>query len=258
MFLKGRKVSQSLKLPETEPVHIEKRSNTVSGAPLNIRLPQQESGSCMPSFQEQKTQEECFSTSQPAEESCSQDTTDNETQHGNSLRKESIDTSTPNHKKRSRHSSDRLTTSQKTSRSGSRSPSVHHLPSVNTSAYHSTSDLSTVSGGNMPPTESERKLIIISKMLDVMNSSSSKTVDSESVIMSESGDEHDTPQLMTTLEQIREQCQQPKRSSTIKSDLENTLVNSQDSGRGKSWFTCIIYIHSSNNGYYINFKCAHL
>ena len=211
-------------------MQLEKRSNTVSGVPLNKRLPQQESVNYMPSFCEQKTQGEFLLTSQPAEESCSQDTTDNETHYDNSLRKESIDTSTPNHKKRSRHISDRLTTqSQRTSRSGSRSPSVHNLPSVNTSAYHSTSDLSTVSGGNVPQTERERNFILISKMLDVMTGPSSKMTDSESV--SESGGEHNTPQLMTTLEQIREQYQQPERRS-IESGSENTLERSQESGQG--------------------------
>ena len=235
-----------MKLPESEQLHIGRRANTVSGVPLSTRIPQQESGTTMPSFNEheQNTQTEFQSTSQPTEESGGPDGTDNETQlqhkvstqtlpNGNSLRSEALDTSTLNHKKRSRHSSDRLTTqSQRTSRSGSRSPSVQHLSmaSVSTSAYHSASDLSAASGGNIPQTESERNFILISRMLDVISSPSSKMSDSET--LSESSDEHNTPQLMMSLEKVREKYQQQpaKRGST--SDSENTLERSQESGQG--------------------------
>ena len=255
-----------MKCPVSEPMHIpEKRSNTVSGLPLSsIRIPQQESRSNEPvriKIGYHNAQEESHATNncQPIEENEGQDDGAKTTSEQASQNSDMAESPTPSRKKRSRNSSERFVThSHHTSRSGSRSPSVHTALSafsVNTSAYHSTSDLSSASSVNVPSTEIERNYILMSKMLDVIKSPTVtstgilKTVDSDTV--SESGDEHNPPlnQVASLEEKETKRC---KRSSTIGSGSDNTLESSHDP-EGMQYklepynYSCILVVNLNNS-----------
>lgn len=242
MFLIGR-VSQSLKLPQPErlDVGIDKRSHTVSGIPIsNIRATHQETQDRI--FTVGDTQQESGELEKKSSQlsiANSHELPSNETREHDQSQycDDRLEESYPSSGNRSRHISehnDPGTCNYQSSRSGTRSPSLHNTTSHSASGYHSISDLSIASTHNIPTTEDERQYVLLHKVLELLEK---KSPISKGVVNDrDQNPKHDESETEDKLSQPTEVAPNPKLKVVIKrnsrTDSDGTLESSHESCQG--------------------------